>query len=106
MSQAMAVKQAKPVKALIECMSAFSLSHACIVTDKPPADSPLRHGERKTNRQDTALDRGSTASEHEVPFVYGRIYLHPQTLESHFLRFEIFKRYIERNVVLAPHYLL
>ena len=39
-------------------MPAIPLSHACIVTDKLPADSPLRQA------QDTALGRGSTASEH------------------------------------------
>src|SRR3972149_8433359 len=33
------------------------------------------------------------------PLAYGRIYLQPQALETHFLRFEIFKRYIERNVM-------
>ena len=31
--------------------------------------------------------------------VYSRIYLHPQALEAHFVRFEIFRRYIERNVM-------
>jgi len=34
MSQALAAKQAELVKPLFECMPAFPLSHACIVTDK------------------------------------------------------------------------
>ena len=33
------------------------------------------------------------------PFVYSRIDLQPQAFEAHFLGFEIFKRYIERNVM-------
>jgi len=36
MSQALAAKQAKLVKALFECVPAFSLSHACIVRDLTP----------------------------------------------------------------------
>ena len=46
------------------------------------------------------------ASEHEEPLVCSRIYLQLQARESHFLRFEIFKRYMERNAVLALHDLL
>src|SRR3972149_11654085 len=81
-------------------LSKRSLSHASISpiprlhrNRQTPADSPLRQA------QDTALGRRSTASEHEVPLVYSRIDLQPQALETHFLGFEIFKRYIERNVM-------
>jgi len=84
MSRALAAKQAKLVNALCECIPAFPLSHACIVTDKLQ-QIPFWVGEvQRANMQ---------------PFVYSRIYLQPQALESLFLRFEIFKRHIERNVV-------
>jgi len=33
------------------------------------------------------------------PLVYSRIHLQPQAPEAHFLQFEIFQRYIERNVM-------
>src|SRR3989304_4864049 len=85
----------KTGRALFECPPAFPLSHACIVTDKlqqiPPFDrlrTPLWVGEvqwRRGAKHATTRD--------------SRIYLQPQTLEAHFLRFEIFKRYIEHNVV-------
>src|SRR3972149_8996124 len=82
--RALTAKQVELVKALFGCMPAFPLSHACIVTDKLQ-QIPLWVGEiQRANMQ---------------PLVYGRIYLQPQALESHFLRFEIFKRYIERNVM-------
>ena len=91
MSHALAAKQAELVRALFECMPAFPLSHACIVTNKLQ-QIPLWVGEvQRANLQ---------------PLVYSRIYLQSQTLKARFLRFEIFKRYIERNVVLAPHDLL
>ena len=59
---------------------------------------PRLHRNRQTPA-DSPLSQRSTASEHEVPLVYGRIHLQPQALEAPFLRFEIFKRYIERNVM-------
>jgi hypothetical protein len=40
------------------------------------------------------------------PLVFSRIYLQSQTLESHFLKFEIFKRYIELDIVLALPFLM
>ena len=72
-------KTGKPVKTLFECMPAFPLSHACIVTDKLQQIPPLRQA------QDTALGRGNTSSEHEVPLVYGRVHLEPQAFEARFL---------------------
>ena len=74
----------KTGRALFECPPAFPLSHACIVTDKLQ-QIPFWVGEvQRANMQ---------------PLVYGRIYLQSQALEAHFLGFEIFKRYIERNVM-------
>ena len=87
MSQALAAKQAKLVTALFECMPAFPLSHACIVTDK---------------LQQILLGVGEIQRTNMQPLVYSRIYLQPQALETLFLRFEIFERYIERNWSVDP----
>jgi hypothetical protein len=59
-SKALAAKQAKLAKTLFECTPAFSLSHACIVTDKL---QQIPFWVREVQRADMQ------------PLVYGRIYL-------------------------------
>jgi len=82
----------KTGRALFECPPAFPLSHACIVTDKLQQIPPF-------DRLRTPLWVGEVQRANMQPLVYSRIDLQPQALETHFLGFEIFKRYIERNVM-------
>ena len=69
---------------MIEFVPELPLFQVRIVTDKLQ-QIPLRVGEVHGVNMD--------------PLVNGRIHLQPQTLETFFLRFEIFESYIECNMV-------
>ena len=74
-------------------------AHIKTLSEYMPAFPIPRSHRNKQTPADSHLGRGNTASEHEVPLVHSHIDLQPQALELHFLRFEIFKCYIERDVV-------